>query len=212
MNDLIKLSPCPLCGSTTAQRVERSMYTSDGKFIHGEKNRHQWIVRCENCFAITENSHSRIHAISRWNRGELTDASWELSTSDYTHDPEPWWNLATAIYKVAFEDYKEALRRKRETGGRGAIEGEHWLIKQSTAAKRAAREQIPYDQWRDRMGCSHCTATEQECEHKFSYPWIKFKNGKAQDCFLSHDKEEEVPRTADGHIDWATYRRTHKDW
>ena len=197
----IKLINCPLCGSSDIA-IEKSMYSRSGKFIAKSENRTEWIVKCNDCCAITDISHSRVQAISRWNMKNLNETCYTIQGPSTT-DPEPWWALATAIYRTAFEDYKDALRRKQETGGRGGIEGDHWLIKQSSAAKRAAREQIPYDQWRDKMGCSHCTATEQECEHKFSYPWIKFKNGKAQDCFLGHDKE--LTRDKNGKIDWDAF-------
>ena len=192
----IKLAPCPICGRTDGIVVEKSMYSREGKEIRDVEKRKLWIVKCEHDYAITEVSHSRIHAISRWNRGELNPMC-ETLQGPYTTVDEPWHELFTAIYKAAFDDYKAALRRKKETGGRGGIEGEHWLIKQSTAAKRYAREQIPYDQWRDKMDCRHCSVLESECAHKFGYLWIQFKNGTAPPCFRGHDKESEqtlVPR------------------
>lgn len=178
----INIAPCPLCGSTTGQMIEPSMYAQEGKYIFSAENRTDWIVKCTDCHAITPPAHSKAQAIIYWNKNKLRPLSYILQGPNVKGDMEPYQNLLIAIYKTAFDDYKEALRRKRETGGRGRIEGDHWLMEQNPIFKRTALEQIPYDQWRDKMNCTHCAIKEADCPHKNAYPWIQFKNGKLHEC------------------------------
>lgn len=111
----------------------------------------------------------------------LSDLSW-LDKESYTDDPEIWWGLLTEIYKTAFADYKNALREKIMKGGRGAIKGEHFLIRSSEKAVKVAALQVKYDLWRSAHHCGSCAISETKCPHRVGYVWKQFTDGKDTWC------------------------------
>lgn len=173
----LHIKPCPYCGN--APYIERALYAPDGHQLSKDEEHPDWIAKCPECGARTEYMPTRLSAIIAWNRGQFDGLTGVLH-SDYTNDTDIWYGLLQGITKMAFDDYKASRLGKVSLPGPDA--NDHSFIESLPAFKKAARDQIPYDDWRDRMDCIHCPAKENECPHKYGYLWIKFKNGKAPDC------------------------------
>lgn len=195
--NMIKLSPCPLCGSADHIAIEHALNDEDGKFIYSQDDRHQWIVKCENCMAITELAHSKLDAIAKWNRGELTERSTRLERASYTTDISCWLKLRNEIILAQTADLEQAaLEReiRRASGGRcgSELRGEAWFY--STGFKRLTgisgdvvvkgiKMKAKYDYWKYRMDCRHCAIKEGSCPHKADNSlWRQFLRGTAPGC------------------------------
>jgi len=208
----IKLAPCPICGRTDGIVVEKSMYSREGKEIRDVEKRKLWIVKCEHDYAITEVSHSRIHAISRWNRGELNPMC-ETLEGEYTNDIERWLDLRNKIVEAQVEDLKmDAKSRELNGMRRGKLKGEDWFKSPGytrltnipgDAIIRAVKQQAPYDVWRDRHGCISC---HKDCPHATKYLWMEFRDGTAPECISG----DEIPRNKDGTFNWQSYLSDNK--
>lgn len=179
MTDLqLHIKPCPYCGNTPS--IEKSIYYPDGRAIPKDAPHDLWLAKCYDCAVRTEYQPTRLSAIIAWNRGQFNKLSYVSTRPRNTDDKDIWYGLLQGITKMAFDDYKASRLGKVSLPGPDA--NDHSFIESLPAFKKAARDQIPYDDWRYRMDCAHCPAKETECPHKYGYLWIQFKNGKAPDC------------------------------
>ena len=179
MTDLqLHIKPCPYCGNTPS--IEKSIYYPDGRAIPKDAPHDLWLAKCYDCAVRTEYQPTRLSAIIAWNRQKFNKLSYVSTKPRNTDDTDIWYGLLQGITEMAFNDYKASRLGKVSLPGPDA--NDHSFIESLPAFKKAARDQIPYDDWRDRMDCIHCPAKENECPHKYGYLWIKFKNGKAPDC------------------------------
>ena len=179
MTDLqLHIKPCPYCGNIPS--IEKSIYYSDGRAIPKDAPHDLWLAKCYDCAVRTEYQPTRLSAIIAWNRGQFNKLSYISTKPRNTDDKDIWYGLLQGITEMAFDDYKASRLGKVSLPGPDA--NDHSFIESLPAFKKAARDQIPYDDWRYRMDCAHCPAKETECPHKYGYLWIQFKNGKAPDC------------------------------
>lgn len=179
MTDLqLHIKPCPYCGN--APSIEKSIYYPDGRAIPKDAPHDLWLAKCYDCAVRTEYQPTRLSAIIAWNRGQFNKLSYISTKPRNTDDKDIWYGLLQGITEMAFDDYKASRLGKVSLPGPDA--NDHSFIESLPAFKKAARDQIPYDDWRYRMDCAHCPAKETECPHKYGYLWIQFKNGKAPDC------------------------------
>ena len=179
MTDLqLHIKPCPYCGNTPS--IEKSIYYPDGRSIPKDAPHDLWLAKCYDCAVRTEYQPTRLSAIIAWNRGQFNKLSYIATKPRNTDDKDIWYGLLQGITEMAFDDYKASRLGKVSLPGPDA--NDHSFIESLPAFKKAARDQIPYDDWRYRMDCAHCPAKETECPHKYGYLWIQFKNGKAPDC------------------------------
>lgn len=179
MSDLqLHIKPCPYCGNTPS--IEKSIYYPDGRAIPKDAPHDLWLAKCYDCAVRTEYQPTRLSAIIAWNRRQFNKLSYISTKPRNTDDKDIWYGLLQGITEMAFDDYKASRLGKVSLPGPDA--NDHSFIESLPAFKKAARDQIPYDDWRYRMDCAHCPAKETECPHKYGYLWIQFKNGKAPDC------------------------------
>ena len=179
MTDLqLHIKPCPYCGNTPS--IEKSIYYPDGRAIPKDAPHDLWLAKCYDCAVRTEYQPTRLSAIIAWNRGQFNKLSYISTKPRNTDDKDIWYGLLQGITEMAFDDYKASRLGKVSLPGPDA--NDHSFIESLPTFKKAARDQIPYDDWRYRMDCAHCPAKETECPHKYGYLWIQFKNGKAPDC------------------------------
>lgn len=179
MTDLqLHIKPCPYCGNTPL--IEKSIYYPDGRAIPKNAPHDLWLAKCYDCAVRTEYQPTRLSAIIAWNRGQFNKLSYISTKPRNTDDKDIWYGLLQGITEMAFDDYKTSRLGKVSLPELYA--NDHSFIESLPAFKKAARDQIPYDDWRYRMDCAHCPAKETECPHKYGYLWIQFKNGKAPDC------------------------------
>ena len=174
----LHIKPCPYCGNTPS--IEKSIYYPDGRAIPKDAPHDLWLAKCYDCAVRTEYQPTRLSAIIAWNRRQFNKLSYIATKPRNTDDKDIWYGLLQGITEMAFDDYKASRLGKVSLPGPDA--NDHSFIESLPAFKKAARDQIPYDDWRYRMDCAHCPAKETECPHKYGYLWIQFKNGKAPDC------------------------------
>lgn len=181
MPDLqLHIKPCPYCGRPAS--IEISMYDTGGTFITDQKNRTLWLAKCSECGARTEYHHTRLSAIIAWNRHQFNGMTRLMNIPRNTQDTEPYEQLAGAIFRVAFDDYKLACKAKLLKHESGPPQVEHTLVKSVPYLNQRAMDEAKYDIWRDRMNCTHCAAKPYQCQHKTGSYWREFKHGTAPLC------------------------------
>ena len=78
----VVLRPCPVCNKDSHIMLEPCVYDRDGKPYRGgmpEEEDCDWIVKCENCGAITLRGESREEAIVNWENRQMTPLTWLLA-------------------------------------------------------------------------------------------------------------------------------------
>ena len=181
MTDLqLHIKPCPYCGAPAS--IEKALYDSQGHQINDPDKRTKWIAKCPECGARTADGYTRVSAIIAWNRGQFNRLTYALHQPRPTRDPHAWEQLAGAIFRTAFDDYKLAYKAKLLTHKPGAVEGEHALVKSIPYLKQRARDEARYDIWRDRMDCYHCAYKPYQCRHKTGDYWREYKQHRAPGC------------------------------
>lgn len=181
MTDLqLHIKPCPYCGAQAS--IEKALYDSERHQINDPDKRIEWIAKCPDCGARTEYQPTRLSAIIAWNRQQFNGMTKILHLPRNTQSTEPYEQLAGAIFRVAFDDYKDAYKAKLMKHEPGAPKGEHVLVKSVPYLEQRARDEAKYDIWRDRMNCTHCAAKPHQCRHKTGDYWREFKHGTAPLC------------------------------
>ena len=181
MTDLqLHIKPCPYCGAPAS--IERALYATDGHQLGKAEEHPDWVAKCPECGARTEYQPSRLSAIIAWNRGQFNGMTKILQLPRNTRSIEPYEQLAGAIFRIAFDDYKLAYKAKLLKHEPGAPQGEHALIKSIPYLKQRAKDEAYYDIWRDRMDCYHCAMKPYQCQHKTGSYWREFKEHRAPGC------------------------------
>ena len=181
MTDLqLHIKPCPYCGRPAS--IERALYDLQGNAITDPDKRIMWLAKCSECGARTEYMPTRLSAIFAWNRGQFKGLTHIMNLPRNTQSTEPYEQLAGTIFRVAFDDYKDAYKAKLMKHEPGAPKGEHVLVKSIPYLKQRAQDEAKYDIWRDRMNCIHCAAKPSQCRHKTGDYWREFKHGTAPLC------------------------------
>ena len=181
MTDLqLHIKPCPYCGRPAS--IERALYDSQGHQINDPDQRTMWLAKCPECGARVELQHTRLSAIIAWNRGQFNGLTKILQQPRNTWTIEPFDQLAGAIFRTAFDDYKLDYKAKLLKHEPGAPQGEHALIKSIPYLKQRAQDEARYDIWRDRMDCYHCAMKPHQCLHKTGSYWREYKEHRAPGC------------------------------
>ena len=181
MTDLqLHIKPCPYCGRPAS--IEKALYYQDGTQIPKDAPHDMWLAKCSECGARTEYMPTRLSAIIAWNRGQFNGLTRIMHLPRNTRATEPYEQLAGAIFRTAFDDYKLAYKSKLLKHEPGAPQGEHALIKSIPYLKQRAQDEARYDIWRDHMDCHHCAMKPHQCLHKTGSYWREYKEYRAPGC------------------------------
>lgn len=170
---------CPYCGSTAS--FEKALYDSTGRQLR-EDERTEWVGKCSECGARTENKPTRLAAVIAWNQQEYNEMTYRMNRPGYVRDTATLEAFAGAIFRIAFDDLKDAYKACILKHDFRVIEGEHWLASSSLYLKQRAKDEAYYDIWKDRMGCRHCAMKEHQCPHKRRNLYYEFKRHTAPPC------------------------------
>lgn len=189
------IKPCPYCGGEAS--IERALYTKSGDFIPKEKDRTEWIAKCQDCAVITKPAAKRVAAIIAWNNEEFNLMSRVMNTDGYTSDMDAWYKLRDAIILTQTTELEQAALerevRKAAGGSFGSkLRGESWFYSDDykrlmgppgDVIVRGIKAKAPYEYWKLRMGCRHCAVKEGKCPHKADNSlWRQHVRGTAPGC------------------------------
>jgi len=116
---------CPFCGSEN-----QAISEDDGLYF----------VRCKNCLAVGEGGNTVDEAVDNFKSNKFTEMTVKLARHrNYTEEIDPWINLAGAIIRAEFDDYKRTLMVQHiyETEG---IEGVYAISVKHKDHNRRTRE------------------------------------------------------------------------
>lgn len=179
---------CPFCGKTMAilerDKINQSLY----------------LVKCRECYAITDRAGSPEKAIELWNDEVFPD--YVLTTSresPYVDDPDIWGDLKNAIVVAVFDEYKKQKKLAMRSWQNFTVSKRH--LENAESEKKfftdptfvffsnlsgdsivdAADKQAKYDvQFREVHQCHGCG--NNDCEHKHYIWWLWDKGNEYDVC------------------------------
>lgn len=184
---------CPFCKKSMAV-VEQDKINND-----------LYLVKCRECYAITERAPTPEDAIELWNDEVFPDYIW-LTNKDvpYSNDPEVWGELKNAVVLASFAKYKKekkmALKSWRNSSAYEdhihkakleqmffLSEGFHMFSEiDGEKIVETADKQAKYDvDFREPNNCRGCGNTD--CEHQ-KYIWWLWNRGNNYDKCLGFKK------------------------
>lgn len=171
---------CPYCGGTAS--FEKALYDPSGRQLRATEPHNDWIGKCSDCGARTDYKPSRLAAVIAWNQQEFSEMTYRMNRPGHIRNTATWEAFAGAIFRMAYDDYKEAVINQMKYHKSGALPGEHWLAKSNPYLRKRAHEEAPYDIWKDEMDCRHCAMKEYQCQHKRNNLYREFKRHTAPPC------------------------------
>lgn len=178
--------PCPFCKKAVAI-VEQD-----------KENDSLYLVKCRECYALTERAPTPEGAIELWNNESFPDCVWLTNKgTPYINDPDVWGMLKNAVVLASFTKYKKEKKLALKSWRNGSayidhinkaeVEKEFFLSEgfsmfSDIAGEKiigAANKQAKYDvRFREPNRCRGCG--NSNCQHQ-KYIWWLWEPGNEYD-------------------------------